>query len=164
MAKVELSPPWVTYVSKVMALFKEDPQIKMWCQMEMRYDESNLELKLLVDNPAKAKASAELLPTSKTFGNVTLKIFVIPANRLRENKIETYKAAFDGNPIVSKIETVAGPAGTNFNYIVFRKEVVQYYNDDLGDIDGIHSTLYQEIAKDVFEGEAGIYFCTECKK
>ena len=146
MAKVELSPPWVTYVNEVAALFKEDPQIKM------QYDESNLELKLLVDNPAKA------------FGNVTLKIFVIPANRLRENKIEIYKAAFEGNPIVSRIETVTDSAWTYFNYIVFRKEVVQYYNDDLGDIDGIHSTLYQEIAKDVLEGGTGIYFCTECKK
>ena len=158
MAKVELSPPWVTYVNEVAALFKEDPQIKM------QYDESNLELTMLVDNPAKAEAIAELLPTSKTFGNVTLKIFVIPANRLRENKIEIYKAAFEGNPIVSRIETVTDSAWTYFNYIVFRKEVVQYYNDDLGDIDGIHSTLYQEIAKDVLEGGTGIYFCTECKK
>lgn len=158
MAKVELSPPWDGYVHKITALFGEDPEIKM------QYDENALELKLLVNNPAKAEAIAKLLPTSKAFGNVILKIFVIPSNDLYKEKVETYKAAFNGNPIVSRIETITDPAGADFNYIVFEREVVQYYNDDLGDIDGIHSTLYQEIAKDVFEREAGIYFCTERNK
>lgn len=39
-------------------------------------------------------------------------------------------------------------------------KVVQYFNDDLGDAHGVCSTLYQEIAKDVFGEHEGIFFCT----
>ena len=49
----------------------------------------------------------------------------------------------------------------DFNFVVFVPEVVQFYNDDLGDINGLCSTLYQDLAKDLFGEEAGIYFCTD---
>jgi hypothetical protein len=43
---------------------------------------------------------------------------------------------------------------------VFEKKVVQFFNDQLDDINGNKSTLYQDIAKDVFEKHEGVYFCT----
>ena len=46
-------------------------------------------------------------------------------------------------------------------YVVFKKEVVQYFNDSLGDIHGVCSTLMQDIAKDIFEDTEGVYFCTD---
>lgn len=41
------------------------------------------------------------------------------------------------------------------------KEVVQYFNDNIGDINGNCSTLYEIIARDIFPNVNGIYFCTE---
>ena len=38
----------------------------------------------------------------------------------------------------------------SFTYVVFEKEVVQYWNDNLGDINGLRSTLYQDLAKEIF--------------
>ena len=45
------------------------------------------------------------------------------------------------------------------SFAVFAKEVVQYYNDDLTDINGLKSTLYEDIARDVFDID-GINYCT----
>jgi hypothetical protein len=48
--------------------------------------------------------------------------------------------------------------------VVFVPKVVQYYTDNLGDINGFRTTLYQELAKELF-GESeltrGVYFCTD---
>ena len=40
-------------------------------------------------------------------------------------------------------------------YVVFKNCVVQFFNDNLNDCHGIVSTLYQDIASEVF-GDAGV--------
>ena len=49
-------------------------------------------------------------------------------------------------------------------YVVFTNKVVQFFNDNLNDIYGNVTTLYQEIASDVFDIESGVFFCTDFKK
>lgn len=51
----------------------------------------------------------------------------------------------------------------SFTYVVFEKEVVQYWNDNLADYNGLTSTLYQDLAKEIFEDANldGVYFCTD---
>lgn len=46
---------------------------------------------------------------------------------------------------------------------MFKNKVVQYFNDDLSDANGVCSTLYQEIAKRIFGENPMIYFCTSIK-
>ena len=48
-------------------------------------------------------------------------------------------------------------------YIVFKNKVVQYFNDDLKDVNGFCSTLYQKIAKDIFaeNGCETACYCTD---
>ena len=75
-----------------------------------------------------------------------------------------FRKAFEGNPAFSYAVTVGGISSNDFNYVVFKNKVVQYWNDNLGDINGNESTLYQEIAKDIFEDCTGIYFCTDTEK
>jgi hypothetical protein len=48
-------------------------------------------------------------------------------------------------------------------YVIFKKEVVQYYDDNLGDAHGNRTTLYEQIANQIFEDREGIYFCTDNK-
>lgn len=157
MNNTKLSPPWYNYVSEINALFGEDPDIKIG------FDQDALELKLLVDNTDKASALEELLPSSVQFGNVELKVFVIPANDMVvRNNARLFELAFKGNPIVSEMVDVPDVLSNPVTYIAFRKEVVQYYNDDLGDLYGNRSTLMQEIAKEVFsDHDEGIFFCTD---
>lgn len=154
MSDMKLASPWVIYYREVESLFAEDPEVKT------TLDENTCTLKIFVDNnPDKAEALTQLLPEYKKFGNIALKIEVLPSNVQASSKIDLFRKAFKRNPAVSYIETVDGVFRAN--YIVFRNKVVQYYADDLGDINGMHSTLYQDIAQDIFGSEEGIYYCTD---
>lgn len=157
MKSLKLSPPWVTFAKKVEALFGHDPEVKIV------FDEDSLELKLFVDNPVKADAIGKILPVSKTFGNVTVKTTVIPSNEQSADAL--FRAAFHGNPAVDCVEHVEGPVTGEINYVVFHKEVVQFFNDDTSDINGNCSTLYADIAKEVLEADKTVRFCTNsCPK
>ena len=149
---VGLSAPWIIYFREVEALFAQDPEVKVLM------DEDEYELSIYVDSPVKAEAIQMLLPDEKVFGNVILKISVIPADK-EPTKVELIRRAFAGNPALRKIvpaHLVVAPV----DYVLFEKKVVQYYSDDASDLHGLTSTLYQEIAKDVIGEEADLYFCT----
>lgn len=46
-------------------------------------------------------------------------------------------------------------------YCSFKKEVVQYPADDLSSETGLKSTLYEDLAREIFENTDGVYFCTD---
>ena len=152
---IGLSAPWVTYYREIEALFGADPEITV------KYDELKGEIKLLVDNDDKAEAIAQLLPTEKTFGGVTIKVTVVTANSFRTASANVFRRAFEGNPAFSFMETVDGVFTNPISYIVFANKVVQFFDDNLGDIHGIRSTLYENIASDIFAEHEGICFCTD---
>lgn len=156
MEKVSISSPWVSFYREIDALFKEDPEVRII------YDEEENVVKLYVSNARKAEALTQLLPAERTFGKVTVRVDVIPANDLGTDMLSLFEAAFDGNPALAYVRTGGSPITSAFNYVVFKNKVVQYFNDDLGDVYGNRSTLYQELAKDVFSGQTdGVFFCTE---
>ena len=158
MARIKMSAPWDIFYREINELFKEDGEIVVV------YDEDTKEIKLYVNNQSKATTLNDLLPTQMTYGNVTQKITVVPANGfsfLKKGIDSNFRLAFIGNPVVSRIETVSGMFSNSITYVAFINKVVQYFNDDIGDINGQCSTLYQEIAKDVFGNLDGIYFCTD---
>lgn len=154
MSEVRLSPPWNTYVRKIKALFEEDPEIKV------EYDDENIKLKLFVENQNKADAIQQLLPEKKEFGNVTLYVEVIPANR-PQKKIDLFRKAFEGNPIFSYAVSVSDLSSNDYNFVVFRHKICQFWNDQLNDINGNVSTLYENVAREIFEDHEGVFFNTE---
>lgn len=153
--ELKIASPWVIFYRQINALFGDDPEIKV------TFDEEENVIKLYVDNTDKAAAIEKLVPLEKTFGNVTVRVAVIPANMEEKSKLELYETAFKGNPAFVNTISLGGGIVPSLNYVVFKKTVVQFHADDLGDPHGNISTLYQEIAKDVFEGETGLYFCTD---
>jgi len=162
MAKVNLSAPWTTCYRQFQAFFKYDPEVKVM------YNSNGPELKLLVEDPVKADALTQLLEPSRTFGNVTLKITVVPANKAADevlpelaSDIALVTAALNKNPIVSQIKDISSAYISNpWCYVAFKKEVVQFFNDNLSDMNGLTSTLYQDIANEIFPRHAGVFFCT----
>ena len=151
---INLSAPWVLFYREIEALFKEDPAVRV------EYDEANQTIRLYVEGEEKADALAQLLPTVRTFGNVVVKVAVIPANLKGPSKLLLFQKAFEGNPALAFIQ--GGSSGVfDLNYVVFKSKVVQFKSDDIGDVNGLTSTLYQDIAKDLFEDVPGIFFCTE---
>ena len=159
--KVGLAPPWSSYCSMLKELFKGDPNVTVVCDIEGEHKE----VRLLVRGDVKADALSRVLPDHKDFGNIRLKITVVPENDDEEvSRVELFKRAFDGNSNVSSIVDVELPYGGMFHYVIFKGEVVQYDDDNLADAYGNRNTLYQEIAKEIFGDDTakdGIYFCTE---
>lgn len=160
MALLNLSAPWVIFYREVQALFAEDPEA------HVVYDELGNRIKLYVDTGDKAEALSLLLPNEKTFGDVTVRLSVIPANNADGlfgdfNINELYNIAFCDNGAYAFSKTITGVFTNNLTYVVFKKKVVQYYNDSLSDIYGQCSTLYQDIAEDVFGESGDVFFCTE---
>ena len=163
MAKLNLSPPWVVYYRKLSAFFKEDSEVRI------TYDEIEQEIKLYVDNAEKAVALENLLPSEQVFGNVTLYVTIVPANK---TTFDSVKAAYStnssdiihicfNNKAVVGIKVVDGIMTNRMTFVIFKKEVVQYFTDDIGDYHGICSTLYQDLAKEIFGNIDGVFFCTD---
>lgn len=163
MAKLNLSSPWVVYYRKLSAFFKEDSEVRI------TYDEIEQEIKLYVDNAEKAVALEKLLPHEQNFGNVTLYITIVPANK---TTFDSVKVAYStsssdiiqicfNNKAVVGIKVVDGIMTNRIIFVIFKKEVVQYFTDNIGDYHGICSILYQDLAKEIFGNIDGVFFCTD---
>ena len=131
-------------------MFKDDPEITIRCI------EDPLTIKLYVDNTAKANALTKILPMEKDFGGVKVYIQVIPNNVSSQSPADLFKDAFKDNPVFVDMITVGDIYINPVNYCVFKNEVVQYWDDNLGDPHGRVSTLYQDIADDTGASSATI--------
>lgn len=160
---VKLSPPWQTFYKEMQAMFGLDPEI--W--LDAHLDGAEKEIYVYVNNPRKGDALERLLPAEKTFGDVSVAITVIPAHD--ESSVDLFRTAFAGNPVFKFADNLEELFSNSISYVVFAKEVVQIHNDDIGDRFGLKSTLYQDIAKDIFGTEEandwlyGVHFCTDEK-
>lgn len=152
-SNTKLAAPWIVYSNQIKAMFKKDPDITF------EYDDNIKTVTLRVNGDDKASALATLLPAEVEFGNVTLKIKVIPSNDTTTEKIDLFRKAFSGNPAISRFVT-ADTLWGSLNFVVFKPKVVQYYNDQLYDINGLKTTIYQDLAQELF-GDNGIFFCTD---
>lgn len=162
MASFRKSAPWNIFHREVSELFRYDEEV------HVVYDEAEYHIKLYVDNGRKAAALAALIPAKKIFGNITVLLSVFPTKdhcpmELSPPDADVFTEAFYRNGAFSFAKTVSGIFSNNLTYVVFRKCVVQYFNDDLGDVYGQCTTLYQEIAKHVFGETEGVFFCTDCE-
>lgn len=164
--RVKVSPPWITYIHKIQALFDGDPQIA--CNVQ--YEAPNPSVVLACNNGDKVTALLQILPTEISFGGTTLKINVdgIPSNRTFVNKKELFEVAFEKNPAFAYAVSPAddGYAWFSMVYVVFKNCVVQFFNDNLNDCHGVLSTLYEDIARDILTGDGvqGVFFNTDVER
>ena len=167
MANLKLISPWRNYYNKVQAFFKEDPDVNIV------FDEDNMDILVFVQNPYKAEALNYLLKSEQKYGDTTVSITVVPVNNdpdvkkhikssyNDENYAHLYSVAFCGNTIFSELRVIRGLLGFDAIYVVFDKHVVQYYIDNIGDLHGMKSTLAEDIARDIFVEKPEIFFCTD---
>ena len=156
--KFGVSSPWVCEFRKYEIIFGKDKNIKL------EFDNNDPTIKMYINGQDKYEALSQFLPSEKQFGNVKLKIQLIPANNLKMSTLDMFRRAFADNPIVTDIISIPREiigSTNNFDYVVFKKEVVQYHDDSLNDPHGNRSTLYQDIAEEIFNEHNGVYFCTD---
>ena len=154
MKKTKLSAPWVVFYRKIEALFSEDPDVSV------RFDEEDMNVIVRVKGTEKAAAIAALLPISRTFGDVKARVTVVPANSDDvHNLLDILRKAFDGNKALEYVTHEKTMFG-EMNYAVFANKVVQFFNDDISDLHGVCSTLYQDLAKDLLCTGSAVKWCT----
>ena len=159
--RLKLAPPWITYINKLEALFDGDPAIAF------NIDNENRRVVLSGYNGDKNAALSRLLPTEKAFGNITWSIMIDGpiSNRAFTSNKELFEVAFDKNPAFAYAVAPAqeGYFYIDCTYVVFKNCVVQFFNDNLNDCHGLVSTLYQDIAAEIFEdaGLVGVYYNTD---
>ena len=163
--RLKISPPWIVFVNELNAMFQNDPQI------HIEYDNDEVEVKLFVDNSGKAAALAYLLPYEVEFGNVVLGVSVVPPNNdiivpITSTMEYLFNTAFNGNPVFAYTHSVKGIFNNKITYVVFKNRVVQFFCDNLNDIHGNMSTLYEDIARDIFDDEnlRGVFYCTDIEE
>ena len=166
-ARLKLSPPWITYVHKLQALFDGDPQIAF------NFDATAPSVVIACNNGDKVAALQRLLPNEKVFGNIVLKIDIDgPVSNLAfpSNK-KLFETAFSGNPAFAYCVAPAeeGYWFVDYCYVVFKNCVVQFFNDNLNDPHGVLSTLYEDIATEIFaEAKVNVggqvSYCTDIER
>ena len=159
---VGLRSPWVLHSRKLWAMFRRDDEV------ETEFDEKAQKYIIRVQTAKKADALSRLIAPEVSFGNVTFKVCIVPANAgdvLPKDAplIDVLKAAFDGNSAVDFIRPVSKGLFKDLCYVVCYNWVVQYEADNLADVNGFISTLYEDIARDIFTKADGAFFCTSCR-
>lgn len=164
--RLKILPPWSTFINEIQALFDGDPQIA--CNVNA--EGTNPSIMLATNNPDKAAALLKLLPSEKRFGNVTLQIGVdcqTVSNLAFATPKALFETAFSGNPAFAYVVSTEDYWYVPFTYVVFKNCVVQFFNDNLNDPHGVLSTLYQDIAREVFGDcgmAGGVAYCTDVER
>ena len=83
------------------------------------------------------------------------------SNNINNPIEQLFCTAFNRNPAFVFTKSIQGIFSNNITYVVFRNKVVQYFDDDLSDIYGQCSTLYQYIAKNIFVDMESVFYCTD---
>lgn len=164
--RLKLSPPWITYVNMLEAMFDGDPQIAF------NVDGSKPAVTIACNNGLKNAALLLVLPSEKIFGNVKLTINIDGpvANKLFTSPKELMETLFEKNPAFAccVVPAAEGYFFVDFTYVIFKNCVVQFFNDNLDDAYGNVSTLYQNIAAELFADAnynlMGVHYCTDVER
>lgn len=155
-----LTPPWYIYQKQVKALFEHDPQIIVG-EIYQQENGTDYAFDIEVRSHEKYLALDRLLIRFKLFGNIALTINLFDEeNADGDAAIDVCRVLFNGNPIVESVEDIVDLAGAHHGFVVFAPRVIQYYADDLRDINGNETTLAQDIAREMFKDMDGVNFCT----
>jgi hypothetical protein len=141
---LEIQSPWIIFCKELNALFGRDPDITI------QYNQDTNTIKLFVSKIHKAEALSMILPQEKVYGNVTLHIEIVPPNDNLMGFEETFNMAFAGNPCFAFAAGSESPVIGHVDYLVFKPEAAQFFIDDVGELYGNKTMLYQDVAKDVF--------------
>ena len=162
MNKFNLEAPWQTFAKKLKALFAQDSDIDV-SDIYAAEDRDGVQvIDVTVLGHEKFVALDRVMAKERRFGNVRVVINLYDLENETDNAgIDIFKTLFKDNPAVADIVSMADPTGTNWNYVCFKPEVVQFFDDDMSDVNGNYTGLMEDIAREVFaDNHRGVNFCT----
>lgn len=152
--KLNLVAPWIEFYHEVEALFSRDSEVSV------KFNNETNELYIYVDgNQKKAEAIEYIMPRERIFGNVTVEVKVIPSNKPIDNVKDALTYAFEDSPIFRGYREEETPFGT-FKYAIFSPAVLQYFNDDTGDIDGKRTATIEDVAREILCLGDNVHICS----
>lgn len=161
---LKLSTPWATYANMLAALFKYDDDILIGDICEVNNEDVQYNLDIEVYDHNKFLALWQILPRVAEFGNAKMQFSVFDLENVsgeNVNYTKIFKTIFNDNPILKEICIKPDFFGMEQSYICFNPEVIQFPNDNAGDINGNWSGLAEDIARKVFANfTPNIHFCT----
>jgi len=152
---VKMSPPWYTYFNYLKHSIGRDQCVDVLDMKEI----SGADYLISVDvkNREKATALATILIPCKNFGNINVRVEVLHCGR----RVKPYCNPHDESIIIKIIEEALG---TNHYFEcvesaeyfvsllifpVFKKEIIQFFNDDLSDFynnfNGVVAKVFSEV-------------------
>ena len=155
---VQLSPPWYILRNKIFYLLDPDEELMVSELIEDK--KGSYIIKITSENGEKLEALKKVLKESFEFGNVTVKV---EFEHVRDDEItiEDYETAFAGNAnFVEAVETGKG-LFQGLRYIVFAKEILQFFDDDLSDLYANFNGIVADVAKEVCKKYENVYFSTD---
>lgn len=166
MMKLRLEAPWYSFQKKVEALFKDDPDILVGELIETD-DEFGFDYVMNIEvlNHKKFEALDRVVAPYKIFGDIIVKIVLFDEENHGVNPgLQLYETIFEGNSILEDVRNITDQAGVTHGYVRFKPEVIQFFDDNIGDYDGNWSGLAESIARELFENDTtGMHFCTAAK-
>ena len=154
--KLGLSAPWVTYQGLVATLFKDDADITV-----SYLDEDEKTFTVSCSNPDKYMLLSKYLKPSATFGNVTVtvKLEYTGTDPIKRGIADDMKKLFAGNPILEDVMEADTPFG-DMVYLLFTRNAVGFYNDDLSNPWGNTNFLACDVAKAVLNPMTSVSLTT----
>ena len=154
---LRLSPPWYTFFNFIKHTIGKDKQVKV---LEMKeVSEVDFLIQIDVNDKYKALALATILEPYKEFVNVKVNVEVLhlgetvnPSEKKQNvgTLVDFYEKAFETNEYFSQIE-FGDLFGSMVLFPVFKKEVIQFFNDNLADLynnlNGVAADVFTEILK-----------------
>lgn len=163
--KLKMSPPWDGYMNMLASFFKGDTRVRVGSCDGRRVGT------IEVFDGDMYQALEQVLNKKLRFGNVVLRIDIVPANCLRGKgdvlnikerdytDLAALKVVLSKNPAFAKIISRKTELG-NFVFCMFKPVVLMWYNDNLGSPYKQTTSVYEDAALHVFK-DCGVSFATE---
>jgi len=160
--KLRLSPPWYTFFNYVINSVGRDRCVEVFEMQEI--SDGNFLIPIEVRGRDKAIALATILVPCVNFGNINVRIEVIqcgqvvkPDDRCQDecSLMRIFEEAFGTNHYYEYVE-FRRVFSSIIVFPVFKKEVIQFFNDDLSDLNnsfnGVAAHVFAEVLEKQIDG------------
>ena len=159
--EVGLSAPWQTIQHEIFHLLEPDKEVTVSEVSEC--DNGVYSVDISSKNGKKIAALEKVIKNSFNLGNVQLVINFIHEREDDDVTVQDYIDAFEGNSNFVTVEETSKGLFQNLVYVIFAKEILQFFNDQLDDVYGNKNIIVADAANDVCNKNSKsleINFCT----
>ena len=155
---VRLSPPPYTYFNFIKHSIGNDSCLEV-LEMQVQ-EEGNYLIQIEVQDRRHARALAAILELHKNIGNENIYIEVLHKGTIVEPQedyktmkdfIKMFETALCSNRYFNRATFIKSLAGYPIVFLIFKKEVIQFFNDDISDFfnnfNGVAADVFREVLK-----------------